>query len=562
MKSGHILLVRGHPHIVLGAFSWHHRGEEPSDFSMESPLTKIGSRCIRQGRISIASKLSQAAPLGGLEGGPRWIWSPYHTYLSLDLPDTERRWGISFICSPLNITNQTTHRHQDIQSDCAVLIALHQSMAMSYSLPTSANTGDEPSGIEYEDWKNTLLQCLEGIGSFCEIASSSRYTMFPNPGLEIEGHPAFPLPLTSAHAQLIKNACRPASSGREANTPVDTPVQNIWELNRRQFKLLNPEWDAFLKEVATEAAHSLGLTDVGLMLHKLLLHEKGFSSQNYGDTEESPGKIGTLFICLPSEHSGGDVHISFGPDKHHFITAPTSKHDLTASAWYSDVSHKTKEINSGYRLALTYSIFQRGSDKKSAALVGQPTHMIRKHLLEWQTRFPDKETLIRPLDHSYSEAELSISHMKGYDRDVCRALHSVASECGVYLFFAHLRPVNSGPGRHGYNVDERDTQAIHRIMYSPNGKPIGFGYTPKPEEMLGLEGDLDNDDERSFTEEEDVEDASDYYRTVCAHVSCRVKSCRIRHGFKRIKAHNSSIAGCISRQEEKRASLHEPHQPK
>ncbi|GJC97340.1 2OG-Fe(II) oxygenase [Colletotrichum higginsianum] len=31
--------------------------------------------------------------------------------------------------------------------------------------------------------------------------------------------------------------------------------------------------------------------------------------------------------------------------------------------------------------------------------------------------------------------------------------------------------------------------------------------------MLDLEGDLDNDDERSFTEEEDVEDASDYYRT-------------------------------------------------
>ncbi|WQF83027.1 hypothetical protein CDEST_08041 [Colletotrichum destructivum] len=103
--------------------------------------------------------------------------------------------------------------------------------------------------------------------------------------------------------------------------------------------------------------------------------------------------------------------------------------------------------------------------------------------------------------------------MKGYDRDVCRALHSVASECGVYLFFAHLRPVNSGPGRHRYNVDERDTHAIQRTMYSPNGKPIGFEYTQKPEEMLDLEGDLDSDDERSFTEEEDVEDASDYYIT-------------------------------------------------
>ncbi|TQN69151.1 hypothetical protein CSHISOI_06324 [Colletotrichum shisoi] len=203
-------------------------------------------------------------------------------------------------------------------------------MAMSYSFPTSANTGDEPSGNEYEDWKNTLVQCLEGIESCCEIASFSRYA-FPNPGL-------------------------PASSGREANTPVDTPVQNIWELNCRQFKLLNPEWVAFLKKVATEAAHSLGLTDVGLKLHKLVLHEKGFSSQNCGDTEESPGKIGTLFVCLPSEHSGGHVHISFGPDKHRFITAPTSKYDLTPSAWYSDVSYKTKEIESGSLLALTYSI--------------------------------------------------------------------------------------------------------------------------------------------------------------------------------------------------------------
>ncbi len=53
--------------------------------------------------------------------------------------------------------------------------------------------------------------------------------------------------------------------------------------------------------------------------------------------------VGTLVVCLPSEHDGGEVHLSFKEKSRTYATGgPGSKFDMTALAWFGDVSHEVK----------------------------------------------------------------------------------------------------------------------------------------------------------------------------------------------------------------------------
>ncbi|KAK1978162.1 2OG-Fe(II) oxygenase [Colletotrichum cereale] len=385
---------------------------------------------------------------------------------------------------------------------------------MSYSSPETISSADEWTNIDYACWKDTLRQCLRDIKSVGDIATFTRYTAYTNPGLKIEGHTAFPLPLTPDHAELIKGACRQAPFGKGDDTLVDTSVRNTWELEHHQFELLNPEWSAFLVRVGAESARGLGLMKIGLKPHKLLLYEKGSFFKRHKDTEKERGMVGTLVVCLPSEHAGGDVHVRFGSKERSYSTGPTSRFDLTALAWYSDVSHEVKELEAGYRLALTYNIVQNDSKKQSAGFLGQQAQQIKKFLVEWRAMFPNKEKLIHPLDHKYSEASLSMRNMKGRDEAVCRALHEVASSCGVYLLFAHLTRSEGGD----VDDDDEDTYNDLTALYSPDGKPIGRGDMPQDEEILDLkklsEGNPDSEDEGEFTGNEAAESTLRYHNTV------------------------------------------------
>ncbi|KAK2024302.1 2OG-Fe(II) oxygenase [Colletotrichum zoysiae] len=378
---------------------------------------------------------------------------------------------------------------------------------------------DDTDYDKYESWKEALQEHLNGIKSFGNIAAFKRYTTYTNLGLKIEGHPAFPLPLTPEHAESIKGACRQAPFGKGEETLVDTSVRNTWELGHDQFELLNSEWPAFLEKVGAESARGLGLKNIALKPHKLLLYEKGSFFKRHRDTEKERGMVGTLVVCLPSEHMGGDVHVSLGSEKLRYSTAPTSRSDLTALAWYSDVSHEIRKLEAGYRLALTYNIVQDDSERQSAGFHCRQARHIRKVLTEWKAMFPHVGSLIYTLDHKYSEASLSIHNMKGRDRAVCRDLQEVVSECGVYLFFAHLDHLDEyalHDGDHRYSLTELST------LYSLDGTPISRRKRPSDEEILDMdkirEGDPDGEDEEEYTGNEGDSKTLRYYRTVAVLV--------------------------------------------
>lgn len=52
--------------------------------------------------------------------------------------------------------------------------------------------------------------------------------------------------------------------------------------------------------------------------------------------------FGTLVICLPSEHTGGEVRLQHGEESVSLSTAESSAFKSFYLAWYADVTHEVR----------------------------------------------------------------------------------------------------------------------------------------------------------------------------------------------------------------------------
>lgn len=187
-------------------------------------------------------------------------------------------------------------------------------------------------------------------------------------------------------------------------TPWWNPLRSTWELNCDDFRITDHAWPGFLEKIKRGAARSLGLSpeDINVEPYKLLLYEKGSFSKRHRDSAKAPGMIGSLIVCLPSKHEGGQVHLSYAGKDRVYATSPMSAFDITALAWYSDVTHKIKEVTAGYRLVLTYTIIQKDGPRRFAGYFEQQQALVKEtfdRYLKWYQNLP---TLVYSLGHRYS----------------------------------------------------------------------------------------------------------------------------------------------------------------
>ncbi|PTB66811.1 hypothetical protein BBK36DRAFT_1118102 [Trichoderma citrinoviride] len=372
--------------------------------------------------------------------------------------------------------------------------------------------------LVYSAWKQQLLNCLNGIVSSGDFAVSRQYQTFANPGLRIAGSEAvIPLPLTDRDAETIRGACREAPFGRGDQTLVDTSVRKTWELDATQFECSNPSWPTFFNRLLNDAAAGLGLPDVSAKPHKLLLYEKGSFFKRHKDSEKEAGMIATLVVCLPGIHKGGDVHLSFGSERRALATAPASAFDVTALAWYSDVDHEVKPLDTGNRLALTYNLFQSGSVKQSAQFLFERSQQLKSIIGKWQANFPEVPMIVYPLAHKYSQSSLSLNNMKGRDRAICHSLKEASTACGLYLVLAHMTHTADEFDSY-YATDEGETSTTLKSIYSCDGAQIGSNDIIDDSVLLDsdmfTDRDADSQDEEEFTGNESAPISLRYHDTV------------------------------------------------
>lgn len=147
----------------------------------------------------------------------------------------------------------------------------------------------------------------------------------------------------------------------------------------------------------------------------------------------------TIVIVLPSEFTGGAVHLSHNDKSEVYNASENSKMVTTVMGWYTDVKHEVKPVESGYRLALSYNLIRtttfirppvRANDRISAAL--------DKVFSAWSEYDDGPAKIIFRLDHAYSEADLCGSALKGGDAERVALLRPIANRYNFKLGLAHL----------------------------------------------------------------------------------------------------------------------------
>lgn len=79
------------------------------------------------------------------------------------------------------------------------------------------------------------------------------------------------------------------------------------------------------------------------------------------DAPRSPMQFGSLVVCLPVEHQGGQLKVRHKGEETTYDWSMLADHAKTPhiewAAFYSDCEHEVMEVSSGHRLTLTYNLF-------------------------------------------------------------------------------------------------------------------------------------------------------------------------------------------------------------
>ncbi|XP_044723809.1 2OG-Fe(II) oxygenase superfamily domain-containing protein [Hirsutella rhossiliensis] len=288
------------------------------------------------------------------------------------------------------------------------------------------------------------LSTIRAPGSFASLGVLPKV---PPAGLFVRGVGDISMPLRESQAQQLIAKARQAPFGKRGDTIVDTAVRNTWELDPDQFTFRHSGWPLFLRDLCRDVAENLGINAaIRAELYKMLIYEKGAMFKAHTDTEKMPGMFGTLVICLPSAHQGGEVVLKHGGQQK---VLKTSEAAQSFVCWYSDVSHEVLPVTSGYRWVLTYNLALSSAETAppSAGLQQASVLALRQAFGRWLAQDEDSsrtECLYHVLDHRYTEANLSLKALKTHDLAQVQALEHVSDQLPVDIFLAFLEKMEMG----------------------------------------------------------------------------------------------------------------------
>jgi 2OG-Fe(II) oxygenase superfamily len=329
--------------------------------------------------------------------------------------------------------------------------------------------------IDLDRLKDDLQAAFRNIEASGSFLTSKSFANCVSPGLEVPGIGPIGLPLTPRDAEAIIKCCHASPYGKGGETLINDSVRKSWELDADQFYLQNPAWQKQIQLLVANVVSGLGLIanpqEVKAELYKLLLYGEEAFFLPHQDTEKADGMFGTLVVCLPSKHEGGDVIASHKGEHLKFSTAEASEFDFSYAAWYSDVRHEVKPVTSGYRLVLTYNLIHRpsaamleGRDNISARLLSllEPWAVLSSEIsppsgdhkdipnwLVWATN-ECPSCLFYELDHGYSDAELSFARLKGLDQSRVAELRKACEKIGLHIYLANIEKSEMGDVRDCY----------------------------------------------------------------------------------------------------------------
>ncbi|MFA7342973.1 MAG: 2OG-Fe(II) oxygenase [Terrimicrobiaceae bacterium] len=325
---------------------------------------------------------------------------------------------------------------------------------------------------------------VAGTGDFHSSGSSP----FFFPKLAVEGFGELAFPLSASQARDLIPLAETAPYGLGEKTVLDENVRRCWQIDAARLSFDAPGWQDYLDRTVARVREDLGITGkVDALPYKLLIYGKGGHFRAHRDTEKLDAMFGTLIIALPSAHEGGrlfirhdgrEVEVDFSREDHAFQHV----------AFFADCEHEVEPVRSGFRCCLVYNLRLAAGDpeKLNLSLTAQARTLLAPLQKLRGERAGELAAVL--LEHSYTEANLSLRNLKGHDRSRAHALFAAAKESGLIAHLALVTFHQTGELEDGYDYGRR-----HRYDDdAPDDGTMGQVY----EEELSI-GNWRNADDRS-----------------------------------------------------------------
>ncbi|KAF8348730.1 hypothetical protein F5887DRAFT_1280476 [Amanita rubescens] len=288
-----------------------------------------------------------------------------------------------------------------------------------------------------------------------EVPSSYAYSTLlpfaPHSCLNIKGLGSIGLPLTETDAKRVIACASQAPYGQGDQTIINKKVRDTWEIDPGRVKFENPNWLTYIRDLAVlTVCSSLGLKNYHAPprceLYKLLVYETGSRFLPHRDTQKADGMFATMIVILPSQYTGGEVHLTHASKTQVIDFSASSLANTAVLAWYTDVLHEVKPITSGYRLALSYNLIHTSPlmALPKAPTDDGPCADLRRVLHNWEkgkyAKPVDCNYIAYLLQHKYSEIDFKRGEacLKGEDSERVALVRAAAEGLGFVVLLANM----------------------------------------------------------------------------------------------------------------------------
>ena len=354
----------------------------------------------------------------------------------------------------------------------------------------------------------------------------------PAPRLEVEGVGPLALPVLPAQAAQLVAAAERAPYGRGAETVIDTTVRRTWQIAPERVHIRGKQWPQTLEAILARVAAGFGLAKpVTAELYKLLVYDQGSFFVSHRDTEKAPGMFATLVVALPSIGTGGELLVRHKGREARLELRCDDPSEAAFAAFYADCVHEVLPVTAGCRVVLVFNLLRGGREAvpEPPDYAGQEAKLAAV-LREWvlakkagDAQAPEK--LIYPLEHAYTQAELSFAALKGADAAVAGTLVAAApqADCELHLALMSIEEsgiaeyVDTGSHRRWREEDMEleagevtDRSAVLKELRRPDGGASIAAELPIEDEEISPPDALDGmePDEEDFQEATGNEGAS------------------------------------------------------
>ncbi|KAL7775698.1 hypothetical protein CFE70_009542 [Pyrenophora teres f. teres 0-1] len=220
--------------------------------------------------------------------------------------------------------------------------------------------------------------------------------------------------LPSSLEKLLKGTT-PATFRFQGKDVIDKSYRKASKLDATQFSTDFCPYEVGIVDVVAQALLPKWPGDfqgIRAQLYKLNVYQAPSGLfKPHVDTPRSDLQFGSLVVCLPCEHQGGQLVVRHQGLCITFDWAGPAK-DIQWAAFYSDCEHEVLEFTSGHRITLTYNLYVRCglgelTGHTNAMEVQQlPLYQQVKAALEDPSFFPEDSGGImdRYCSHAYAHA--------------------------------------------------------------------------------------------------------------------------------------------------------------